>query len=366
MPKRNTSNAPQRRRKDLTDDDRWNAFVSRDSSLAGAFFMSVRTTGVYCRAGCPARTPNRSNITFYETADQAEAAGFRPCKRCKPREAPDLQHRQVIAQACRSIETADDTLKLADLAEAAGLSQFHFHRLFKSLVGVTPKAYAVAHRRQRVRHNLPRSSTVTKAVHDSGFNSNGRFYADSNASLGMTPARYRDGGAGTEILYALADCALGRILVAASDKGVCAIFLGDDDARLIGELKREFPNAELAEGSRPFEKLMRKAVALADAPSKPSDLPLDIRGTAFQHRVWQALREIPAGETRTYAEIAKAIGSPKAVRAVGSACGANNISIAIPCHRVVRSDGTFPHANYRWGAERKKALIETEAKKRKG
>jgi len=358
--------APRQQSQPLIDDDRWATFAARDGSKAGTFVMSVRTTGVYCRPGCPARLPKRSNVAFYNTADQAEAAGFRPCKRCKPRETPGAHHQQIVAQACRSIETADDALTLAELAEIAGLSPFHFHRLFKSVVGVTPKAYALAHRRRRVRHNLPRSSTVTKAVHDSGFNSNGRFYAESTASLGMTPARFRDGGAGTEILYALTDSTLGRILVAASAKGVCAIFLGEDDTKLIGELKLEFPNAELSKGSSTFEKLMRKAVALVDAPAQANDLPLDIRGTAFQHRVWQALRKIPAGETRTYAEIAKAIGSPKAVRAVGSACGANNISIAIPCHRVVRSDGTFPHANYRWGASRKKALIEIEAKKKKG
>lgn len=347
------------------DDGRWDAVTSRDASKDGAFYFSVATTGIYCRPGCPARTPKRENVTFYATADEAEAAGFRACKRCKPREAGLREtHRKIVADACRAIGMSAEPPSLADLARSAGLSPHHFHRLFKSIVGVTPKAYAVAHRQKRMRDTLKRSKSVTDAIYDSGFNSNGRFYADATKVLGMTPTDYRDGGANAVIRYAVADCALGKVLVAASEAGVCAIYLGEDADALSAELSQRFPKAIVSGGDTKFDALTKKVVRAVDAPEHGWDLPLDIRGTAFQHRVWQALRDIPPGETRTYAQIAEAIGSPKAVRAVGTACGANEISVAIPCHRVVRSDGSFPNANYRWGVDRKRKLLDREAKAR--
>lgn len=347
------------------DDKRWAAVVARDASRDGDFVFSVATTGIYCRPGCPARTPKRENVAFHPTIAEAEAAGFRACKRCKPTQ-PNLgdQHRDKVAEACRQIEAADDEPSLADLALAAGLSPHHFHRIFKSILGVTPKAYALAHRQKRVRSKLSRSKTVTDAIYDSGFNSSGRFYADATDVLGMTPGDFRSGGIDIDIRFAVATCSLGKILVAASAKGVCAIFLGDDREVLIGELRERFPKARLIAGDRAFEKLAAKVVAFVEAPNTGWDLPLDVRGTAFQHRVWQALRGIPAGETATYAEIAKRIGSPKAVRAVGTACGANPVAIAIPCHRVVRAGGSASGGGYRWGIARKQALIAREAKAR--
>jgi AraC family transcriptional regulator of adaptative response/methylated-DNA-[protein]-cysteine methyltransferase len=343
------------------DDGRWAAVVARDSARAGEFYFSVASTGIYCRAGCPARLPRRDNVAFYATADAAEAAGFRPCKRCKPREAAlDERRRDSMLAACRTIEAAETEPTLAELARASGLSAHHFHRLFRSIVGVTPKAYAMAHRQKQVRDKLKRSQTVTEAIHASGFNSSGRFYADSNAALGMTPTAYRAGGTNTTIRYALAPSSLGQVLVAASDKGVCAIFFGDDGDALVSELRQRFPKADIMAGDHDFDALTAKVVAFVEAPETSLDLPLDIRGTAFQHRVWQALREIPSGETVTYADIAARIGSPKAVRAVGAACGANPIAVAVPCHRVLRKDGNLPDENYRWGGKRKRALLAKE------
>lgn len=345
------------------DDLRWDTVVARDASQADAFYFSVASTGIYCRPGCPARLPKRSNVAFYATPDDAERAGFRACKRCHPRSEPLAEHqRRKVMAACRAIATADAAPSLRELAEQAGLSPHHFHRLFRQIVGVTPKAYADAHRQKQIRINLKEAASVTQAIHESGFNASSRFYANSNKVLGMTPTDYRQGGTNVAIRYAIADCSLGKLLVAASDAGVCAIYFGDDAETLKADLHAQFPNAETS-NDKSFATLTQSVIRAVEAPERDWDLPLDIRGTAFQHRVWQALRDIPPGETRTYAQIAEAIGSPKAVRAVGTACGANNISVAIPCHRVVRTDGTFPDANYRWGINRKRALLDREAKK---
>jgi AraC family transcriptional regulator of adaptative response/methylated-DNA-[protein]-cysteine methyltransferase len=339
----------------------WNAVKARDRSYDGMFYLGVATTGVYCRPGCPARTPKRENVTFYSSCREAEAAGFRPCKRCKPDE-PSLheQYAGKVAEACRQIEEAEETPILAELARAAGLSPYHFHRVFKAVAGVTPKAYAAAHRHKRLRASLKRSNTVTEAIHAAGFNSSGRFYAKSNDMLGMTPSEFRAGAPDAAMRYAIGRSSLGRILVAASEKGITAVYLGNDPDALVRELKDDFPRASLIGGDRAFEKIVAKVVRLVETPDAAFDLPLDVRGTAFQHRVWQALREIPIGTTATYGEIAKRIGRPNAVRAVGTACGANRISVVIPCHRVVRNDGLL--SGYRWGVERKKALIAREAK----
>jgi AraC family transcriptional regulator of adaptative response/methylated-DNA-[protein]-cysteine methyltransferase len=343
-----------------SDEAYWTAVKTRDRRFDGAFYFSVATTGVYCRPSCPARHANRENVAFHATGLAAEAAGFRPCKRCKP-DQPSLQtqYAAAVAEACRHIEAAETPPSLSALAERAGLSTFHFHRIFKAIAGVTPKAYAVAHRRKRLRDALPNSATVTEAMHEAGFNSSGRFYADASNALGMTPSDFRSGGAHSAMRFAVGECSLGAILVAASEAGIAAILLGDEPEPLVHDLEDRFPHATLIGADRDFEDVMAKVVGLVDAPQTGLDLPLDLRGTAFQHRVWEALREIPAGTTATYTEIAEKIGMPKAVRAVAAACAANKIAVAIPCHRVVRNDGAL--SGYRWGVDRKRALIDREA-----
>jgi AraC family transcriptional regulator of adaptative response/methylated-DNA-[protein]-cysteine methyltransferase len=341
------------------DDRRWAAVMARDK--AAAFYYSVATTGVYCRPSCAARRPKRSNVAFHETRDEAEGAGFRPCKRCRPDQASlDERYAGKVATACRLIETADEPPRLGELAKSAGLSPYHFHRVFKAIAGVTPKAYAVAHRQKRVRDKLKRSRSVTEAIQEAGFNSSGRFYASSAQVLGMTPTAFRAGGRNTEMKFAIGVCSLGSILVSASPKGVSAILIGDDPDELVRDLEDRFPRARLIGGDRDFERLVAKVIGFVEAPRTGLDLPLDVQGTAFQHRVWKALCEIPVGSTATYTEIAKRIGRPKAVRAVAGACAANRLAVAIPCHRVVRTDGAL--SGYRWGVERKRALLHREAK----
>jgi AraC family transcriptional regulator of adaptative response/methylated-DNA-[protein]-cysteine methyltransferase len=319
----------------------------------------VKTTGVYCRPSCGARLANPANVQFHLTTADAERAGFRPCKRCKPNEPPlEERHAATIAKVCRAIETAEATPSLASLAKRAGLSLHHFHRIFKAVTGLTPREYAAAHRAERVRAELKRRPTVTEAIYDAGFNSGGQFYATSDALLGMTPSEYRAGGSHTDIRFAVGECSLGSILVARSAKGVCSILLGDDPDALVRDLQDRFPRATLVGGDREFEALVAKVVGFVEAPAIGLDLPLDVRGTAFQQRVWRALRAIPAGSTVSYAELADRIGSPRSVRAVAQACGANPLAVAIPCHRVVRHDGSL--SGYRWGVERKRALLERE------
>lgn len=345
----------------LADQDpRWSAIVGRDRSADGSFYYSVRSTGVYCRPSCAARLANPKNVRFHASPAEAEAEGFRPCKRCRPDQPPlEVQHAATVTRACRQIEAAETAPTLDQLAKAAGLSPHHFHRVFKAVTGLTPKAYATAHRGQRLREGLGGDATVTEAIYDAGFNASSRFYETSDALLGMTPTRYRAGGAGAQIHFAIGQCSLGAILVARSDKGVCAILMGDDPAALLTDLQDRFPKAALVGGDAGFEALVARVVGLVEAPNVGLDLPLDVRGTAFQQRVWQALRAIPSGQTASYADIAASIGAPKAVRAVAQACAANALAIAIPCHRVVRSDGAL--SGYRWGVERKRILLDREA-----
>jgi AraC family transcriptional regulator of adaptative response/methylated-DNA-[protein]-cysteine methyltransferase len=344
----------------IVSDPRWAAVVARDPEADDKFFYSVKTTGVYCRPSCAARTARPENVEFHLTAADAERAGFRPCKRCKPDQLSLAEQRAArVAELCRLIENAEQMPSLEELANHANLSTYHLHRVFKSVTGLTPKAYAAAHRAKRVRAELDRSSTVTEAIYDAGYNSNGRFYEKSNEILGMTPTNYRAGGANTEIRFAIGGCSLGAILVAASERGVCAILMGDEPDELARDLQDHFPRAKLIGGDTEFEQLVAKVVGFVEAPGLGLDLPLDVRGTAFQQRVWQALREIPAGKTASYAEIAKKIGSPNSVRAVAQACAANSLAVAIPCHRVVRNDGGL--SGYRWGVERKRALLDREA-----
>lgn len=343
------------------NDPRWAAVVARDPAADGRFVYSVRSTGVYCRPSCASRRPRPDNVEFHVDATDAELAGFRPCKRCRPdRASLQEQRAALVAGLCRFIENAEQMPSLQALAEHAGLSAWHLHRLFKAVTGVTPRAYAAARRAAQVRAELKRCATVTDAIYSAGYNSSGRFYEQSRQTLGMAPATYRRGGADTEIRFAIGQCSLGAILVAASQRGVCAIFLGDDPDRLARDLQDHFPRATLIGADAGFEQLVAKVVGLVEAPRLGLDLPLDLRGTVFQLRVWQALREIPGGATLSYRDVARRIGAPQAVRAVAAACAANPLAVAIPCHRVVRSDGGL--SGYRWGVERKRALLEREAK----
>jgi len=346
---------------DLRDEARWwQAVRRRDPSFDGEVFFAVRTTGVYCRPSCASRPAKRENVAFFLTAVEAEKAGYRACKRCRPDRlgAPDPQV-EAVKRACVEIEAAEETPKLADLAASAGLSPHHFHRVFKAITGVTPKAYAAETRARRAAQKLRTAETVTEAIYDAGFNASSRFYETAAARLGMTPSVSRSGGAGARIRFAVGEASLGAVLVAATTKGVCAILLGDDAERLLRDLQDRFPRAELIGGDAEFERTVAEVVGLIEAPGQRLDLPLDIRGTAFQQRVWAALRAIPPGTTATYKEIARAIEKPKAVRAVAQACAANPLAVAIPCHRVVRTDGDL--SGYRWGIERKRELIAREA-----
>ena len=344
----------------VTSDPRWLQVMTRDARADGEFFYSVKTTGVFCRPSCAARLPRPENVQFHATARNAKAAGFRPCKRCKPDQPSRLeQHAVKIAEACRLIEGAEEEPSLDDLAAQAGISRYHFHRVFKAITGVTPKNYAKADRAQRVRNKLNKSGTVTEAIYDSGYQSNGRFYATSNKVLGMTPSTFRAGGTSMDIRFAIGESSLGAILVAQSERGICAIFMGDDPGKLLRELQDRFPRANLLGGEDAFEQLVAKVVGFVEAPAMGLDLPLDVRGTAFQQRVWKTLCEIPAGATASYTTIAKQMGLPKSARAVAQACAANVLAVAIPCHRVVRNNGDL--SGYRWGVDRKRALLDREA-----
>ena len=339
---------------------RWAAVTARDAAADGAFVYSVRTTGVFCRPSCPSRAAKRGNVAFHPHAAAARAAGFRPCLRCRP-EGPSPAERSaaLVAQACRAIDAADEAPDLDALARDAGLSRFHFHRRFKAELGVTPKAYAAARRAARAAEALGAAATVTAAIYDGGFGSSGRFYAAAPARLGMTPSARRRGGGGETIRFAVGQCSLGAILVAATERGIAAITLGDDPAVLLRDLEDRFPAADLVGGDAGFEATVAAVVGFVEAPRTGLDLPLDIRGTAFQERVWQVLRSIPAGATMSYAAVAERLGSPRAVRAVAGACAANRLAVAIPCHRVVRTGGEV--SGYRWGVDRKRALLEREA-----
>ena len=341
-------------------DPRWARVLARDASADGQFVYAVKTTGVYCQPSSPSRLPRPENVEFFDSPADAEAAGYRPSRRAGPDQTTvRTQQTALVAQACRRIEAADTPPTLDALAQDAGLSPYHFHRLFKSVTGLTPKGYADAHRARKLRAQLGRGSTVTEAIYDAGFNASSRFYEASDNVLGMTASRYRAGGAQTTIRFAVGECSLGSILVAQSDRGICAILMGDDPDALARDLQDTFPKAELIGGDAGFEDLVAKVVGFVEAPSIGLDLPLDVRGTAFQERVWQALREVPPGSTTSYTEIAARIGAPQAVRAVAQACAANHIAVAIPCHRVIRRDGNT--SGYRWGVERKLALLERES-----
>ncbi len=343
----------------VEQDPRWSAVLNRDPRADGQFVYAVKTTGIYCRPSSLARLPHPKNVVFFDTEEQARAAGFRPSKRAAADQSlVAAQHAALVAAACRQIEASDSLPLLAELASAASMSPFHFHRVFKAVTGLTPKAYATAQRSRRVRERLESAASVTDALYDAGFNSNSRFYESADHVLGMKPSDYRARGQNTEIHFAVGECSLGAILVAQSQRGVCAILLGDDPNALVEDLQERFREANLIGANPAFEQLIAKVVGFIEVPALGLDLPLDVRGTAFQQRVWSALRDIPLGSTASYAEIAQRIGAPNSFRAVAQACGANTLAVAIPCHRVVRSDGEL--SGYRWGVERKRQLLARE------
>jgi AraC family transcriptional regulator of adaptative response/methylated-DNA-[protein]-cysteine methyltransferase len=343
----------------LSDAERWEALVRRDPYAGSAFFYGVTTTGVYCRPGCSSRLPNRKNVVFFTNYFDAEKAGFRPCKRCLPNAvSADEERTAMMIRACKLIDESEEPPKLADLAAGVGISPSHLHRLFKEIVGVTPKAYAVALRMRRLQSALTQRVSITEAVYEAGFNSSSRFYERSADMLGMKPTSYKNGADGIRIRYAVTESFLGWVLVAATDRGICAIEFGDTPQTMVERLRDRFPKADLNEADSIFGGWVSKVTAFIEAPAGGLDLPLDIQGTAYQQRVWKALREIPAGSTRSYGVLARQIGNPKAARAVARACGANRIAVAIPCHRAIGSNGGL--VGYRWGLVRKEALLDLE------
>ena len=346
-----------------TNDQRWNALVQRNRQADGAFFYAVKTTGVYCRPHCSARRPHRHNVEFFPSWVDAEHAGYRACRRCHPQRLSNPSSiPETMARACRIIEEAEKSLPLAALAATVGFSPFHFQRLFKETVGVTPKAYAMAHRARRFQESLREERSVTQAMYEAGFGSSSRCYEKAADHLGMTPSEYRKGGAGQRVRHAMVRCDLGWMLVAATERGICAIEFDDGPERLRERLAARFPAAELRGNDSELTEWMERVLAALDEPGCALDLPLDIRGTAFQWRVWQALRAIPAGSTASYADIARTIGKPSAARAVARACASNPVAVLIPCHRIVRGDGGL--GGYRWDLRRKQALLDREAARR--
>lgn len=342
-----------------TDAARYEAVRERDARAEGVFFYSVVTTGVYCRPTCAARLALRSNVEFHRTREDAERAGYRPCKRCRPRELPLRErHAQVIEAARTMLETAESPIGLKALAATVGLSPYHLHRVFKEHVGMTPRAYASAHRLQRAAGELREGASVTAAIHDAGYSSTSRFY-EAGGALGMAPPALRTGGGGVAMRAVVLPCKLGLVLVAATAQGVCAIAFGDDAQVMAEQLRERFPRAQIAPSDgEPLGALAEAVVHMVDSAGLPASIPLELIGTAFQQRVWRALLAIPRGTTCTYAEIARRVGSPRAVRAVGTACGRNPVAVVVPCHRVLREDGAL--GGYRWGLERKKALLAQE------
>ncbi len=348
----------------VEDNARWQAVLQRNKLFDGEFIFAVKTTGVYCRPSCPSKTAKRENVSFFETTHLAQAAGFRPCKRCKPNGMSQEHARnEMIQRACELMKNSNVAITLDALAVEIGMSPHHLHRIFKEIMGLTPKDYQKAIIKARVTDALDSSSSITAAIYDAGFNSSGRFYEGADAMLGMTPKVFRKGGDGEEIRYAVEPCALGVILIAATRRGVCAIEFGDSAHELIARLRARFVNAEFKPADEVFKQWIGKVLSFFEQPAQPkglSDMPLDIQGTAFQQRVWKALQQIPLGKTASYADVALSIGSPKAVRAVAQACASNQIAVLIPCHRVVRSDGSL--SGYRWGVERKAELLKREVK----
>lgn len=341
----------------ITDESRWTAVEQRDTNADGAFLFGVLTTGIYCRPGCASRTPRRENVRFFASSGEAEQAGLRPCKRCTPTAETADSRAALVQRACTIIENAETAPTLAEVAEQIGMSPFHFQRLFKQVVGVSPKQYALAHRRKRLETELREAESITGALYDAGLTSSSQLYGDRRMSLGMKPTEYRNGGVGQEVRIATAQSYLGWVVVAATERGISAIELGDTPEELERRVRGRLPHATFVDDAE-FANTVNQVVSFLDQPSRGLDLPIDIQGTAFQRRVWDELRRVPAGTTVSYTQLAERIGSPTAARAVAGACAANKLAVAIPCHRVVRENGDL--SGYRWGVERKRALLERE------
>ncbi len=338
--------------KPLTDDDRWQIALAKDRRFDGVFVTGVHSTGIYCRPSCPARAPKRENVKFYASCEDAEAAGLRACKRCTPDSiAPD---EQAVLKCLEVLRSSEAPVTLDKLGIIAGYSPTHLQRVFKRSVGMSPAAYHRALRRERAGETLSASERVTDAVYDAGYSTPSRFYDDNKERLGMSASAWRDGGRGVTIHYTVTQTSLGKMLVGATDKGVCRLSFEEDRE----ELERRFPNASLVEGGAAFEELLAQVIEAVEKPGNAPHIPLDVQGTAFQEAVWQELRKIPSGETRSYAQIAAAAGNPKAVRAAGTANGANNVAVLIPCHRVVRTDGSL--GGYAYGLDIKRELLKRE------
>ncbi len=343
----------------ITDDARWKAVVDNNSNADGTFYYAVITTGVYCRPSCSSRLPNRANVEYFTNCKEAEIAGYRVCKRCTPSaNSKAVEIEQKIIRACRIVEDSETHLKLDELAARVDLSPYHFHRLFKKIVGVTPKQYASRHQSQRFQKSLKTSPSITDAIYSAGYGSSGSAYDKTQDQIAMKPKDYRKGATGITITYGLAHCFLGWVIVAATDRGICAIEFGDDPDILPDQVQTRFPNAQLKKADISFDSLIKEVVHFIKAPEDTFQLPLDIQGTAFQQRVWNVLRQIKPGKTLSYSDVANRIGNPNAVRAVASACASNKLAVVIPCHRVVSKDGKV--SGYRWGTERKKMLLESE------
>ena len=342
-----------------TDERRWQAVCERDTGADGQFVFAVLTTGVCCRPSCRSRRALRENVRFYPDVDTAQAAGFRPCKRCQPENSdPQQQKVEKVAAACRLLEQ-ETPITLEALARQLAVSPFHFHRLFKSVTGMTPKAWQQAWRARRLREALGQGAKITDAALSAGFPDNSSYYQQADAALGMTGRQFRRGGENMDITWVCGDGPLGRCLVVESERGICAVLPGDNDSSLYDQLASLFPNARLHPGDEVFRLRVAQVFSHLNDHRQPFSLPLDLRGTAFQLQVWQALRQIPAGETRSYRQVAQSMGRPRAVRAVASACAANKLALVIPCHRVVREDGAL--SGYRWGTARKALLLAREA-----
>lgn len=343
------------------DDPRWLSVMARDRASDGRFLFAVRTTGVYCKPSCASRRARRENVEFFPGPREAEAAGYRPCKRCRPAGA-EPAHAPILA-ACALVRETEEPPGLIEMAAAAGLSPHHFHRRFKAATGVTPKAFVAAESARRLRAGLDTATTVTAAIHAAGYGSSSRFYEAANSRLGMPATTWRRGGEGVAISYAVGECWLGAVIVAGTAKGICAIELGDDAAELRAALARRFPKAILSPAGPDFATLVADVIAAIDGPGDAPSLPLDVQGTAFQEQVWRALRTIQLGDTQTYAELAQRLDRPQAVRAVATACASNPLAVLVPCHRIVRSDGGL--GGYRWGLARKERLIDREKSSRR-
>ena len=344
----------------MNDEQHWQAVQQRDRSADGAFVYAVRSTGIYCRPICPSRRPSRAQVVFFAGPAEAEQGGFRACLRCHPRESVMPTHQpEWVQQACRYIEDhADEPLTLDTLSAQLNVSAYHLQRTFKRAVGVSPRQYAEVQRLARLKTSLKEGETVTSALYDVGYGSSSRLYERSDSQLGMTPRAFRQGGQGVKIHCTIVDCALGRLMVAATAKGICFVSLGDDDDTLLAALRHDYPSAEIRHDAKQLGAWVRVIASYVSGHETQLDLPLDVQATAFQWRVWHELQAIPYGSTRSYRDIAVALGNPKAIRAVARACAANPVALVIPCHRAVRTDGTL--AGYRWGLARKQKLLQQE------